>query len=110
MPSDFAKYCVHSKRLGNSVASNGKATRHQPCFLGPILPIELIFGLRTLLAVINGANEGIINYRTASSMIRKNVRGAGPLKANHLLSLLVLSGLIWKKGIPLVLLIVSFSD
>ena len=97
VPSDFAKYCVHSKRLGNSVASNGKATRHQPCFLGPILPIELIFGLRTLLAVINGANEGIINYRTASSMIRKNVRGAGPLKANHLLSLLVLSGLIWKR-------------
>ena len=33
--SEFAKYCVHSKRLGNSVASNGKATHHQTCFLVP---------------------------------------------------------------------------
>ena len=97
LPSEFARYCVGSETNGHSVASNGKASRHQTSFVVPILRMELLFGLRTLFTIVKGANDGTLSYLAASAMIRKNVRGAGPLKANHLLSLFVLSGIIWKR-------------
>lgn len=82
---------------GGTLASNGKAIRHPTSMRTPMLVLSCLFGLRMMLQLVEQCNDGSLSYKQANLVIRKNVEKAGNLCSNHILSVFVLTGIIWRR-------------
>ena len=56
LPVQFITYCLD--HAGGSVMSRKDATRHRPHWMKPILKVELMYGLRVLLSIVEDVNNG----------------------------------------------------
>jgi hypothetical protein len=92
LPAQFVDYCT--AHAGGSVVSVGNAVRHRPHWMKPLLKAEMIYGLRVLLSIIEGANSGELSKEETFKHISREVKYAGDLVANHLLAVAVLTGLL----------------
>jgi len=81
--------------IDGTLASKGRSIHHQTSFQMPMLKVSCLFGLRSLLQLVEGCNDGTLTYVQASVLLHKHVEKAGHLSGNHMLSLLVLTGIIW---------------
>jgi hypothetical protein len=91
LPYMFITYCNNT--LGGSVYSTGNGKRHRPHWMMPLLKAEMMYGNRVLLSIVEDVNNGELSKKELLKRFGE-VKFAGPLMSNHLLSVGVLSGLL----------------
>lgn len=88
------QYMKDCGQMFGYVQSNSPYCRHQPSSNFPITRVDILRGCRVLLEVVHGCNSGLLDFDGALSAIKSGVHGARDLVGMHLISQMVLFGLI----------------
>ena len=95
LPFAFNDYCM--KRDGGSVASGGKFARSQASFRTPVLGLQFYYSARVILEETRALNLEEKNLANARKAMTRNVRNAGDLRMNEIMTALLFSQVIWNR-------------